>query len=222
MRCRGRVPREQQHALSAARRAAAGRGERFRCASSAGDGQGEGAEEEDDEAEVSASDLIEMEVSGFSVSDEGFVALLLPKGRGLSIPSAGLNPVEKLRGVTEPEPKPTDKELVLPLLMTETDVDYAASAQVGAHSRFDTTRGNTHSSIIIHDYRPSGANASSRHPQRQKRQAQTILQLVQSPPIDMGTLLPYSTLDDITGMEGSLRGAVLIGGAPSSRWRMDD
>ena len=43
--------------------------------------------------------------------------------------------------------------------------------------------------------------------------AQTLLQLVQTPPIDMGVLLPYSALDDLTKLSGSVLGATLIGKA---------
>jgi len=46
--------------------------------------------------------------------------------------------------------------------------------------------------------------------------AQTLLQLLQTPPIDMGILLPYSALDDLTKKEGSVLGALLISKATLS------
>ena len=41
--------------------------------------------------------------------------------------------------------------------------------------------------------------------------AQAMLQLTQDPPIDMGIQLPYSALDELTGNEGSILGAVFLG-----------
>ena len=45
--------------------------------------------------------------------------------------------------------------------------------------------------------------------------AQAMLQLTQDPPIDMGIQLPYGALDELTGAEGSILGAVFLGEA---RW----
>ena len=42
--------------------------------------------------------------------------------------------------------------------------------------------------------------------------AQAMLQLTQDPPIDMGIQLPYSALDELTGNEGSILGAVFLTG----------
>lgn len=132
------------------------------------------SDDADDADAVSVNDLIEMEIGGVSVSDEGFVALLVPKGCRDAVPRAP-NPVEAMRGVDTSMDIPEDvaEQRVLPVLLTQsTDTEGAVSEW-----------------------------------------AQTMLQLLQTPPIDMGILLPYTALDDLTKMEGSVLGAVLIGEA---------
>jgi hypothetical protein len=52
--------------------------------------------------------------------------------------------------------------------------------------------------------------------------AQTTLQLLQTPPIDMGIQLPYDALDDVTGMSGAVLGAVLVGKATFADGSDDD
>ena len=133
-------------------------------------------DDDDDDDSVSMSDLVELEIGGVSVSDRGFVALLVPKGCKDHIPLAK-NKVEEMRGADDPSrselPEDLASRLTLPVLVSQsTDTD-------GAISEW----------------------------------SQTLLQLLQTPPIDMGILLPYSALDELTDMEGSVLGAVLIGKA---------
>ena len=139
----------------------------------ADDAAGDDAE---DDGSVSMSDLVELEIGGVSVSERGFVALLVPKGCKDHIPRAK-NQVEEMReGSADPSselPEDIASRLTLPILVSQsTDTD-------GAISEW----------------------------------AQTLLQLLQTPPIDMGILLPYGALDELTDMEGSVLGAALIGRA---------
>lgn len=148
-----------------------------------------------DDGIVSVSDLVEMEVGGVSVSERGFVALLVPKGCKDNLRNRAKNIVESLRGgVVNPSSDPPEDHaarLTLPVLVTQgTDTDGAVSEW-----------------------------------------AQTLLQLLQTPPIDMGILLPYSALDHLTKTEGSVLGAALIGkatfatgtlGGEAGRVRRDD
>jgi hypothetical protein len=73
-----------------------------------------------DEEGVSMSDLVEMEVGGVSVSDQGFVALLVPKGCKNHLPRAK-NPVEVLRNadVSAEIPEDIAARLTLPILLTQ-------------------------------------------------------------------------------------------------------
>ena len=132
--------------------------------------------ETDDDGTTSASDLVELECGGVSVSPRGFVALLVRKGVKESIPRAA-NEVEAMRGADPAADLAPEvaREFVIPVLITELDED------------------------------AEGA---------QSARAQTMLQLLQEPPCDMGIQLPYAALEQVTGAaSGAVLGAVLVGKA---------
>ena len=132
--------------------------------------------ETDDDGTTSASDLVELECGGVSVSPRGFVALLVRKGVKDSIPRAA-NEVEAMRGADPAADLAPElaREFVLPVLITDLDEDAEAA---------------------------------------QSARAQTMLQLLQEPPCDMGIQLPYAALEEVTGVTGgAVLGAVLVGKA---------
>ena len=132
--------------------------------------------ETDDDGTTSASDLVELECGGVSVSPRGFVALLVRKGVKDSIPRAA-NEVEAMRGADPAADLAPElaREFVLPVLITDLDEDAEAA---------------------------------------QSARAQTMLQLLQEPPCDMGIQLPYAALEEVTGVAGgAVLGAVLVGKA---------
>ena len=129
-----------------------------------------------DDGTTSASDLVELECGGVSVSPRGFVALLVRKGVKESIPRAA-NEVEAMRGADPAADLAPEvaREFVIPVLITELDED------------------------------AEGA---------QSARAQTMLQLLQEPPCDMGIQLPYGALEQVTNVAGdAVLGAVLVGKA---------
>ena len=132
--------------------------------------------ETDDDGTTSASDLVELECGGVSVSPRGFVALLVRKGVKDSIPRAA-SEVEAMRGADPAADLAPElaREFVLPVLITDLDEDAEAA---------------------------------------QSARAQTMLQLLQEPPCDMGIQLPYAALEEVTGVaSGAVLGAVLVGKA---------
>ena len=132
--------------------------------------------ETDDDGTTSASDLVELECGGVSVSPRGFVALLVRKGVKDSIPRAA-SEVEAMRGADPAADLAPElaREFVLPVLITDLDEDAEAA---------------------------------------QSARAQTMLQLLQEPPCDMGIQLPYAALEEVTGVAGgAVLGAVLVGKA---------
>ena len=132
--------------------------------------------ETDDDGTTSASDLVELECGGVSVSPRGFVALLVRKGVKDSIPRAA-SEVEAMRGADPAADLAPElaREFVLPVLITDLDEDAEAA---------------------------------------QSARAQTMLQLMQEPPCDMGIQLPYAALEEVTGVaSGAVLGAVLVGKA---------
>ena len=132
--------------------------------------------ETDDDGTTSASDLVELECGGVSVSPRGFVALMVRKGVKDSIPRAATE-VEAMRGADPAADLAPDlaREFVLPVLITDLDEDAEAA---------------------------------------QSARAQTMLQLLQEPPCDMGIQLPYAALEEVTGVAGgAVLGAVLVGKA---------
>ena len=132
--------------------------------------------ETDDDGTTSASDLVELECGGVSVSPRGFVALMVRKGVKDSIPRAATE-VEAMRGADPAADLAPElaREFVLPVLITDLDEDAEAA---------------------------------------QSARAQTMLQLLQEPPCDMGIQLPYAALEEVTGVAGgAVLGAVLVGKA---------
>ena len=130
----------------------------------------------DDDGTTSASDLVELECGGVSVSPRGFVALMVRKGVKDSIPRAATE-VEAMRGADPAADLAPElaREFVLPVLITDLDEDAEAA---------------------------------------QSARAQTMLQLLQEPPCDMGIQLPYAALEEVTGVAGgAVLGAVLVGKA---------
>lgn len=132
--------------------------------------------ETDDDGTTSASDLVELECGGVSVSPRGFVALMVRKGVKDRIPRAA-NEVEVMRGADPSADLAPEiaSEFVLPVLITDLDEDAEAARSA---------------------------------------RAQTMLQLLQDPPCDMGIQLPYAALEEVTGVTGgAVLGAVLVGKA---------
>ncbi len=129
------------------------------------------APEDADQGTTSASDLVELECAGVSVSCRGFVALLVRKGIGHAISKPPYS-VQLMRGAAPASELPPDlsKEYVLPVADTSGGVD------------------------------ETNAATSAR--------AQTMLQLLQNPPCDMGIQLPYTALGEVTKSADAVLGAL--------------